>query len=152
MTNATDIKSWAAAALRECGLSGRGSVWRLRRPEVQWVVHLDQLPFGERLGVDIGLDLQTESTPRRPTDCGILLHLENLPFARDLWVARALDIDSDLDEDQRRTDIVDAVHALGEYVVARGTYEDVRHSFLRGEFDSGFIRRDVRELLSSGSQ
>lgn len=147
MTSAADVKNWAAAVFQGCGLRGRGSIWRLRGSEVQWVIHIDQLPFGERLGVDVGLDLQTDSTPRRPTDCGILLHLENLPFATDLWVARAMDLGSDLDEEHCRQDVDNALRALGEYIAARGTLDEVRSSYRKGDFRSGLIRKDARELL-----
>ena len=126
MTSTADVKGWAAAIFREFGLRGRSSLWRHAGREVQWIVHIDRLPFGERVGVDIGLDLQTGSRPRRPTDCGILLHLENMPFVTDTWITRALDLDSRLDEQQRHHDIVEALRALCKYIAVRGTLDEVR--------------------------
>ncbi len=149
MIDARDIETWAGAALQECGFSGRGSVWRFRRPEVQWVVRVDRLPFGARFGVDVGLELGAKAAPRRPTDCGIVLYLENLPFAKELWVARTFDLDSDIDDGQRRMEVMESLRALGDYVAARSTFDEVRNSFRRGEFRSGFVRKDVRELLGS---
>ncbi len=149
MTDMTTARTQIADALRDSGLQGRGWVWRLEGPEVQWVVHIDQLPYGNRLAVDIGLDLQTESTPRRPTDCPILLHLENLPVARDLAVSRALDLDSHLSENQRARELEAAARMLGEYLSKRVTLASVRDAYRSGDFGSGFIHKDVRAVLDS---
>ncbi len=149
MTEMTTARTQIADALRDSGLLGRGSVWRLKGPDVQWVIHIDQLPYGNRLAVDIGLDLQTESTPRRPTDCPILLHLENLPVARDTEVSMALDLDSHIADDQRARDLEAAALALGHYLNDRATLASVRDAYRSGEFGSGFIRKDIRTVLES---
>jgi hypothetical protein len=102
-----------ATSLRRTGLAGRGSVWRRRGSDVQWVVHIDQLPYGHRLGIDIGLDLQTESTPARPTDCAILLHVENLGIVDQSLILQALDLDSSIADADRREALEGAASALG---------------------------------------
>lgn len=147
MTDATTTRAWIADALKRSGLRGRGDVWRLQGSEVQWVVHIDQLPYGNRLGVDIGLDLQTHSTPRRPTDCPILLHFENLPVARDFAVSMALDLDSGLDSDQRRRELEGVTRALGDYLAERLTLVAVREAYRSGDFGSAFIHKIARATL-----
>jgi hypothetical protein len=149
MTDTVTARTWIADVLRDSGLQGRGSVWRLKGSDVQWIVHIDQLPYGNRLGVDVGLDLQTQSTPRLPTDCPILLHLENLPVARDFSVSMALDLDSVLDADQRRQQLVGAVRALGAYASERLSIAAVREAYGSGDFSSAFIDKDARAALEA---
>jgi hypothetical protein len=140
------------ASLRRTGLAGRGSVWRRRGSDVQWVVHIDQLPYGHRLGIDIGLDLQTESTPARPTDCAILLHVENLGIVDQSLILQALDLDSSIADADRRETLEGAASALGEYIAARLGLDAVRDAYRYQEFNSGFIRKDARESLESAER
>ena len=133
-------------------LADRGSVWRRRGSDVQWVVHIDQLPYGHRLGIDIGLDLQTESTPARPTDCAILLHVENLGIVDQSLILQALDLDSSIPDADRREALEGAASALGEYIAARLGLDAVRDAYRYQEFNSGFIRKDARESLESAER
>jgi hypothetical protein len=126
MTETTTAKTWISNSLKAAGLRGRGSVWRMRGPEVQWVVHIDELPSGNRLGVDIGLDLQSATTPQGPTDCPVLLHLENVPFAKDFAVVASLDLDTELAPDRRRQELESVTAALAAYLAEHLTLSAVR--------------------------
>jgi hypothetical protein len=163
--NAAEAGDVVAESLRASGLVGRGSVFRLRGSDVQWLVQIDRLPFGKRLGIDIGLDLEIDSTPRLPTDCSILLHLENLqPFDGSMMVealdldprlddraaiVAALDLASNLDGSDRRDVLETAAQTLGGYVTERPTLASVRDAHRAGEFDSGFIHREARAVLEN---
>lgn len=150
MTNASSAGSWIVGALREAGYRGRGSVWRLTGAGIQWVVHVDRLSHSNRLGVDIGLDLQIETLPRRPTDCPILLHLENLPPARELPVSMLLDLDSTVGSRQRRHELERLGRTLGRYTYERRTLPAVRAAYRAGDVDSGFVHKDARSVLEGG--
>lgn len=152
MTTTAVAKTWISGSLKAAGLRGRGSVWRLKSPEVQWVVHIDELPYGNRLGVDIGLDLQSATTPQRPTNCPILVHLENLPPAKDLSVVAALDLDSGLAPDLRREELEEATRALAGYLAGHLTLKAVRVAYSAGDFASAFIRKDARATLEAGER
>lgn len=143
-------KSWLSESLKVGGFGGRGAVWRMKGSEVQWVVHIDELPYGNRLGVDIGLELQPATTPHRPTDCPILLHLENVPVARDSAVVEALDLDSGLAPDQRRQELEDVTRALATYLTGHLTLSAVRGAYRAGDLGSAFIRKDARAILEAG--
>jgi len=147
MTDISDLKIWVANTFRSAGILGRGNVWRLKGRGVQWVVHLDKAPCTGRLGVDIGLDLQSETTPRLPTDCPILTHLENMPFAGGFETTSAFDLRSPLSPDRRRAEVEGVVGELARYVLNRATLNDVRAAYFEGEFDSAFVLKEARELL-----
>lgn len=150
MTERSATRAWISQGLQEAGLRGRGAIWRLKGLDVQWVVHIDELPFGNRFGIDIGLDLQLVTTPRRPTDCPVLLHLENLPVARDLEVVASLDLDSGMSSDRRRQELDRATAALGDYIGEHITMGAVRAAYRNGDFASAFIHKDARAMLESG--
>jgi hypothetical protein len=150
MTPIATAKSWISESLKTAGLRGRGSVWRMKGPEVQWVVHIDELPYGNRLGVDVGLELQTTTTPRRPTDCPVLLHLENIHIARDFAVVASLDLDSGLAPDQRRQELEGVTRALANYLTGHLTLSAVRAAYAAGDLGSAFIRKDARAILEAG--
>jgi len=150
MTEVTTAKAWISDRLKAAGLRGRGSVWRMKGQEVQWVIHIDDLPYGHRLGVDIGLDLQSATTPQRPTDCSVLLHLENLPFAQELQVVASLDLDSGFASDRRRQELDRAIGALADYLGEHLTLSAVRSAYRSGDFASAFIRKDARAALEAG--
>lgn len=150
MTATTTVKTWISDGLKAAGLRGRGSVWRLKGPEVQWVVHIDELPYGNRLGVDIGLDLQVATTPRWPTDCPVLLHLENAPPVMDNDVVASLDLDSGIAPDQRRQQLEGTIRELANYLAEHVTMSSVRAAYRNGDFAAAFIHKDARATLESG--
>ncbi len=152
MISKANVEAWIADCLKANGLRGRGRVWRLKGAEVQWVVHVDRLPVGRRLGVDIGLALQTDVTPRLPTDCPVLVHLENLPWARDLAVVESLDLKSPLDPDGRRSEIEAATRRLADYLAGLLTFEAVRDAYRAGDLKAAFIHRDARAFLESSGE
>lgn len=149
MTGSAAVRDQIAEALGEFGIRGRGSIWRVRGSQVQWVVRLDHLPRGHRFGIDIGLDLQTNTARRLPTDCAILLHLENLPGARDLPIPMTLALDSNLPWDERLQVLDVAGRVLGAFISDRLTLSDIRASFRAGDFDSAIIVKDARTVLET---
>lgn len=150
MTDKVTARTWISDRLNAGGMSGRGSVWRARGEDVQWVVHIDELPFGNRLGIDIGLDLQPAPAPRRPTDCPVLLHLENMPFAQEVEVVASLDLDSGLSADSRHRQLEKAADELACYLTGHLTMSAVRHAYSSGQFAAAFIRKDARTALEAG--
>lgn len=116
---------------------------------MQWVVQIDELPYGRRLGVDIGLDLQSAATSGLPTHCPVLLHLENLPIADRFEVVMALDISSGMDADRRRAELERVARALADYMAQHINLGDVRAAYHSGDFASAFIHMDARALLEA---
>lgn len=150
MTEITIVKTWISDSLKASGFRGRGSVWRMKGLDLQWVVHIDELPYGNRLGVDIGLDLQVATTPQRPTDCPVLLHLENVPLAEGYEVVAALDLDSGLVPDRRRQELESVVRELADYLAEHLTISSVRAAYRTGDLEAAFIHKDARATLNSG--
>jgi hypothetical protein len=122
-------------------------MWRRVGTGVQWLVEIESLPFGHRLGVSIGLDLQTGTTPTRPNFCPIYLDLETMHLADDVWVTRALDMDARLTDDERRHDLESAARSLSAFIGQRLSLDSVRAAYRDGDFKSGFIHKDVRHIL-----
>lgn len=149
MTTRQSTRDTIANALRSTGFTGRGSVWRRRGSGVQWVVHIDQLPYGNRLGIDVGIGLQTDATPRLPTDCPIMLGLENLHLIDGSLVLQALDVDSSLADGDRQDVLEGAVTTLGEYIAERLSFAAIQDAYRAGDFNSAFVHKDARAVLES---
>ena len=149
MIETTTAITWIAEGLEAAGLRGRGSVWRMSGPAVEWVVHIDHVPHGNRLAVDIGLDLQSAAPPRRPTDCPVLLHLENVPVAKEFAVVESLDLDSGLTADRRRHELQSTTRALADYLTEHLTLSAARAAYRAGDFASAFVRKDARTILEA---
>lgn len=143
------VKAWIADSLRAGGLRGRGRVWRLKGQEVQWVVRIDEPPRHNHLAVDVGLDLQSVTTPSSPNYCPIYLALEHMPFAGDSAIVEAMDFDSRVLPKWRKREIEDVTGALTSYMAERMTLSAVRAAYRNGEFKAGFIHKDVRGVLAS---
>jgi len=151
MIDIATLKAWLGDSLKAAGLRGRGAVWRMEGVDVQYVVHIDRPPYGKRLAVEIGLDLQSAVQRPRATDCQIVLYLEFLPFARRSEVAEALDLDSNLAPEQRRRELDDAVAGLGRYLADHVTLAAVRAAYRAGDFRAGFVHKDARKVLEAES-
>lgn len=150
----SEARDLIGAAFKQSGLYGRGSVWRMNGPDVQCVIQIDRPPNRNRVGVDIGLDLQVETTPRRPTDCSILLHLENLSFAfedlsftDDLPLRMALDLDSGMQAEDRSQELSKAAKALAAYLHQHVNFTQVADAYRSGHFRAGFIHKEARASL-----
>ena len=147
MIDTKTVRSWIGDELRSAGLERRGVVWRLLGADVLWLVYIDRVPFSRRLGVEIGLDLRADSTAERPTDCPIVLYLGSLLPTRDLWVFAALDLNSGLDDAERRQELGAALRALGDFLRENVTLSSVRGAYARGEFSHALIHKDARRVL-----
>ncbi len=138
-------------SLKRSGFQGRGSVWRLKGSDVQWIVQVERPRFGSWVAVDIGLDLQTDTTPHRPTDCVVLLHLENLGLMDDLSLRMALELDSRMNDDDRLRVLDEAAAALSAYLHHHRSFARVVAAYRDGHFRAGAIHQDARALLDHGT-
>jgi hypothetical protein len=155
MTTASLMGSVLGDALKAASLRGRGHRWRTRRDELTWIVELDALPHGRRLGIDIGVWFKVlgQAEPARATDCPVLLHVENLPLDVDLDradIIQSLDLDSSLDEDERAQAVRRLGAGLAGYISNRGSLDALREAYRRGDLRSAFIRKDARSVLEGG--
>jgi hypothetical protein len=148
VTTRDEVAEMAAAVLRERGLTGRGRTFRTVGSDIQWVVHLDKIPRSQRLSVDIGLDLQIETTPQLPTDCPVVVGLENLPGVDGSRVLRVFDADQLVDEGDRRHEVLHAMSACADFVLGRLSLAEVRAAYGEGAFASAFIDKNARALLT----
>ena len=90
MTTYAEARRVIGASLKNSGLVGRGSVWRLSGSDVQWLAQIDQARFASWVNVDIGLELGLDMTPHRAADCAVVVALENLGLVDDLSLRMAL--------------------------------------------------------------
>ncbi|MFJ2506065.1 hypothetical protein [Microbacterium sp. NPDC087592] len=63
-------------------------------------------------------------------------------------VSAAGRLESGVDIEEREAVIVKAARAVHAYVSERSDLESVRSAFRRGEFRTGFVRKDAREALA----
>jgi hypothetical protein len=147
MATVDDIKRWAGQALREVGFRGRRTRFHRQGPDLQWLVDLDRPPYGDRIEVEIGLELQTDTRPTSAIYCGSVLYLDQLPFSDTTAIWRTFDARSDLPDDRRQEEIVAAIHALGEYIDAHNTVGDIRAAYDRGDFRRSAVGIRTMEAL-----
>jgi hypothetical protein len=154
MTTASLMGSVLGDALKAASLTGRGHRWRTHLDELTWIVELDELPHGRRLGIDIGVwfRLLGHAEPARATDCPVLVHVENLLLDVDLDradIIQSLDLDSSLDEDERAEAIRRLGEGLAQYISNHRSLDAIREAYRRGALRSAFIRKDARGVLES---
>ncbi len=149
MTPVHETRRLVAGLLREMGFKGRGALWRLAGPEVGWIIRIDRPPYGTRLALEIGADTQLDNVDRVPTDCSLVLYLDNLALVKHLAVVEALDFDSRMDTEVRRSVIVEAVQALGGYLAEHLTFARLQDAYRAGDFQSAFIHKDLRRQLEA---
>jgi len=146
-----DVLQVLREALASHAMTNRGSVWQHSGPEVHWVLHLDRLPHGNRLAIDVGAALidGTGRLPARATDCPLVMHAENMALGDAPAVMPVVDLDSSLADEDRRVDLERIARALGVYVADRGTLDALRRAYRAGELRSAFIDKAVREVLEA---
>ena len=153
MTDTAAVVRILGQALRAKGLIGRGRRWHADFEEVRWIVELDKVPHGHRLGIDVGLWTPTlgGNPPTRPTDCPALVHAENMPLGPNVErsaIVRALDLTSNLDDDDRARALEQIADALARYVTSHGTLVAVREAYRKEDLASAFIHKDARGVLN----
>jgi hypothetical protein len=155
MMDVKDVSSVLAEVFRSRGLAGRGRSWSLRFDAIKWIIYLDQLPYGQRLGVDIGLWMAAlgGDEPVAAGRCPVLCHADTLlpriggPDQFD--IVRALELDADVDDRERVRVIWQVCDVLADYVGGCQTLDSVRAAYRRGDFAAAAIRRDARILLDA---
>jgi hypothetical protein len=139
-----------SAGLATAGIRGRGNTWRLKGEEVAWVVHLDRLPHGDRVAIDVGCTVDpVANSPRRASDCPIVFHAENMTLRSGLDVVELLDLESSISESTRLADVSRLGETLAQYIGHRQTLAALRAAYAAGEFRSAFISREARESLEA---
>ena len=152
MMTRDDIRDALDRGLRLAGMRRRGFVWRLDGDEVGWIIHLDRLPHGDRVSIDVGCAPMGQGrSARNASNCPMVMHAENLSLPMDLDVVRLLDLASSETDSDRAAEVTRLGEALARYVTGRQTLRELQRAFSSGEFRSAFLSRDVRDLLEGGS-
>jgi hypothetical protein len=147
-----DIRNSLDPGLQAVGMRRRGFEWRLEGDEVMWIVYLDRLPHGDRVGIDVGCEPIGQGPPaRRASDCPIVMHAENIALPKDLDVTRLLDLSSSDAEADRAAGVTLLGDALATYITGRQTLRELQKAFAAGEFQSAFLSNEARELLKTRS-
>lgn len=151
MMTRDDIRASLDHGLRAAGMRRRGFVWRLEGDEVVWIIHLDRLPHGDRVAIDIGCAPVGLGPPaRRAGDCPIVMGAENTALPTDLGIVRLLDLASQVDDVDRAAGVERVGEALASYVTSRRSLSELRRAFAAGEFRSALLLKEARELLEAG--
>jgi hypothetical protein len=155
MMDITDVSSILAEVFHSKGLAGRGRCWSLRFDGIKWIICLDRLTYGQRLGIDIGLWIAAlgGDEPVVATHCPVLCHADTLlpriGGPDQLDIVRALELDADIDNRERIRVIRQLCEVLAGYVGECQTLDSVRAAYRRGDFAAAAIRKDARILLDA---
>jgi hypothetical protein len=162
MITSRDLRALVTGVLSRHGFTKDGRVWRKRTHELSWIVELDRSPRAERFSIEIGaslLRLLTGQEPDRASLCKFLIHLENLPLAAPAEVPdpRLADFRSavvagfdpavDIPDEARRELLTSVLDALGRYLGAIDTEDDLRAGYRAGDFKSAAIEKGLRPVL-----
>lgn len=150
MTTFFEARQYFEDSLRRGGFRGRGATWRLQGDGVAWVVHVERPPKGNRIAIEIGLNLWAEPEYLRANDCPMILYPEVMPLLDVYSFRMASDLESGMESDARHQALVGAGDKLVAYLKDHLTREAVLASYRAGEFRSAFIRKDAREYLDAG--
>lgn len=143
----SEMREALAEGFAAYGLIGRGNFWRLAGSEANWVIHLDRQPYGNRFGLELGLNLSGSKKRLAMKDCEVVLYDHLLPLGSGIEPYRILD----LDERQGPTsadDVRALAGAVAQYILAATTLATVRDKYEKGEFRSSFVTKEGRDLLS----
>ncbi|WP_154796368.1 hypothetical protein [Occultella kanbiaonis] len=161
-----DLRRVVEVALRDCGFEGARNSWQYSGSDMRWLVGYEKPPWFTALHVQVGADidappldaprikgvdsaqLRPPPGPLRANDCVISVPVENFVGLDRYDLATSLYLRSGLDLATRRRNINDGFAALHEYLCLHGSRALVSAALDRGDFRGGFVRRDVRQLLS----
>jgi len=152
MRTREDVFKALARALVIEGFEGSGRNFRMRWPELTWMVRLESIPRTSRAGIYIGVSpdaLASAGPPTRANDCPIVFVPESgrAPFGLDHWeVWQTLDTSSDLPDEARTKAVERIVQAIAERARSTTTLADLRQLATDGQV-GGAVRRDARALL-----
>lgn len=157
MIESSVIRAIYVEELRIAGFERRGRLWLRTGADVRWVLQIDRSPRHGDVYSVVGVDLGLGELPTRADDCGIVVYPETMTALDDdlsiagidrsqVRIAGALTTAMSL-EDRKRV-IGAAVTALARYIDRRLTAPQVARSLESREFQTGFVRKDVRAQLS----
>lgn len=146
-----EARTHIVGGLANSGFQRAGKFWRLVGEDMQWIAYPEMLPTGG-LGVSFGAILDLDSAPVAPSYCAVYLFLEVLPFASGLEAAIALTLDSpSMTDAERATQLTRLGEEAGRFTAQRSSVSDLLAAHREGDFHSGFVRSDVRELSEADS-
>lgn len=155
MIDAKKVNSLLAEVFHSRGLVGQGHCWSLRFDTIKWIICLDRLPYGQRLGIDIGLWLAAlgGDEPVVATHCPVLCHADTLlPRIGGLEkheIVKALDLDGAVPDNERLRAIQQICDVIASYVTGCQTLDSARVAYRRGDFTAAALRKDARTLLDT---
>lgn len=144
-------------ALKAGGFKRHGKSWILAGTDVAWIFTVEKSPHSHRYSLLMGVDLYSRSGTQRPQNanyCSMRFSGESQAafMGLDRYEFRhAFDLDFDLDDQTRESDVHRIMTAASTYASARLDTSALEQSYSANEFSSGFVHREARAMLEAGS-
>lgn len=135
-------------ALSEAGTREAKRVWRFDVGPIQWLVQVERPPYGERVGIDVGVDLFGRA-PDGPNKCPIIWAVQRMSLRLDVDIPTTLDLRIAMDPAERQQALAAMVAALIDYIHAHKSIESIRVAYRDGDLKAAFIHRDARAVLEA---
>ena len=148
-----DVAAHLAPTLKMAGMRKRRYWWYWTGEEVTWAFHIDKLPYGNRIGLNLmcaplAPGFETPAT-LKSDDYPLYFFLSGWEIAPDVGVELLEDLGWErLGDEERRELLTRLAHMLVDYMRAHSTAESLVRAYAAGEYREAFIRKELKKAFN----
>ena len=148
-----DVVAHLAPTLKAAGMRKRRYWWYWTGEEVTWAFHIDKLPYGNRIGLNLmcaplAPGFETPAT-LKSDDYPLYFFLSGWEIAPDVGVELLEDLGWErLGDEERRELLTRLAHMLVDYMRAHSTAESLVRAYAAGEYREAFIRKELKKAFN----
>ena len=148
-----DVAAHLAPTLKTAGMRKRRYWWYWTGEEVTWALHIDKLPYGNRIGLNLmcaplAPGFETPAT-LKSDDYPLYFFLSGWEIAPDVGVELLEDLGWErLGDEERRELLTRFAHMLVDYMRAHSTAESLVRAYAAGEYREAFIRKELKKAFN----
>ena len=148
-----DVAAHLAPTLKTAGMRKRRYWWYWTGEEVTWAFHIDKLPYGNRIGLNLmcaplAPGFETPAT-LKSDDYPLAPFLANWEIGPDVDVGMLEDLGWErLGDEERRELLTRFAHMLVDYMRAHSTAESLVRAYAAGEYCGSFVLKELQEAFN----
>ena len=147
-----DVAAHLAPTLKAAGMRKRRYWWYWTGEEVTWAFHIDKLPYGNRIGLNLmcaplAPGFETPAT-LKSDDYPLYFFLSGWEIAPDVGVELLEDLGWErLGDEERRELLTRLAHMLVDYMRAHSTAESLVRAYAAGEYRGSFVLKELQKAF-----
>ena len=147
-----DVAAHLAPTLKTAGMRKRRYWWYWTGEEVTWAFHIDKLPYGNRIGLNLmcaplAPGFETPAT-LKSDDYPLYFFLSGWEIAPDVGVELLEDLGWErLGDEERRELLTRFAHMLVDYMRAHSTAESLVRAYAAGEYRGSFVLKELQKAF-----